>query len=100
MARPRTTSDETILAVARERFLEHGPGVATTLIAARLGISHAVLFQRFTTKEQLMRAALLPRLDPAWYEPLRAGPDDRDGKTQLREIADRILALFQSIIPG
>jgi AcrR family transcriptional regulator len=100
MARPRTTSDEQILAAARACFLEHGAGVATTIIAERLGISHAVLFQRFGTKEQLLRAALLPQFEPPWLEQLRAGPDERDGETQLRDLAEQMFGFFQSLVPG
>jgi AcrR family transcriptional regulator len=100
MGRPRTTSDEQILAIARECFLEHGPGAATALIASRLGISHAILFQRFGTKESLMRAALTPKLDPSWLEEIRSGPDGRAGRTQLRELAASVFRMYQSAIPG
>jgi len=100
MARPRNTTDEQILAEARACFLEHGAGVSTALIAERLGISHGVLFQRFGTKEQLLRAALLPALEPPWLAQVRAGPDDRDLREQLRELAEVISDYLESIVPG
>jgi AcrR family transcriptional regulator len=100
MARPRTTSDEQILTVARECFLEHGAGVPTTLIASRLGISHAVLFQRFGTKERLMRAALLPSEPPAWVLQVRSGPDDTDARSQLLGIAEQMFAFYERMVPN
>ncbi|AUX48430.1 TetR family transcriptional regulator [Sorangium cellulosum] len=99
MVRPRSTTDEAILEEARACFLEHGAGVSTTVIAARLGISHGVLFQRFGTKEQLMRAALLPPPEPPWLPQVRSGPDDRDARTQLLELAEEISAYLERIVP-
>jgi AcrR family transcriptional regulator len=99
MARPRGTSDEEILEEARACFLEHGAGVSTTVIAARLGVSHAVLFQRFGTKEQLMRAALLPPSEPPFLAGVRAGPDDRGARVQLLELAEDISAYLERIVP-
>ena len=56
-------------------FLEHGAAVSTTVIAERLGISHGVLFQRFGTKDQLLRAALLPPPleEQPWMARMRSG---------------------------
>lgn len=51
MARPRSITDEEIHAVAREVFVEHGPVAPVSLIAERLGVSHAALFGRVGTKE-------------------------------------------------
>ncbi|WP_437675366.1 TetR/AcrR family transcriptional regulator [Sorangium sp. So ce131] len=99
MVRPRSTTDEEILDAARACFLEHGAGVSTTVIAARLGISHGVLFQRFGTKEQLMRAALLPPPEPPWLSRARSGPDERDARTQLLELAVEISAYLERIVP-
>lgn len=100
MARPRNTTDAQILAEARACFLEHGAGVSTTRIAERLGISHGVLFQRFGTKEQLLRAALMPPLEPPWLALARAGPDARDIREQLLELAEEISVYLGRIVPG
>jgi AcrR family transcriptional regulator len=99
MVRPRNTTDEEILDEARACFLEHGAGASTTLIAARLGISHASLFQRFGTKEKLMRAALLPPLEQPWIALLRSGPDDREVRAQLLELAHEIYTFLERIVP-
>lgn len=100
MARPRNLDDENILKEARECFLEHGAGVSTTVIAERLGISHGVLFQRFGTKEQLLRAALVPPNEAPWFALARSGPDDRDVRLQLRELAHEISAYLARIVPS
>ncbi|TKC90764.1 TetR/AcrR family transcriptional regulator [Polyangium fumosum] len=99
MPRPRNTTDTQILEEARACFLEHGAAVSTTLIAERLGISHGVLFQRFGTKEQLLRAALMPSPEQPWMARARAGPDDRDARTQLHELAEEIFAFLEHIVP-
>ncbi|MDC0666273.1 TetR/AcrR family transcriptional regulator [Nannocystis radixulma] len=100
MARPRNTTDAQILEEARACFLEHGAGASTTLIAERLGISHGVLFQRFGTKEQLLRAALLPSPAQPWMAQVRAGPDDRDVRTQILELAEEISTYLERIVPA
>jgi len=100
MVRPRDTTDEQILDEARRCFLEHGAGASTTLIAGRLGISHATLFQRFGTKEKLMRAALLPPLVQPWLAQVRSGPDDRDLRVQLVELAQEIYTYLERIVPS
>lgn len=100
MPRPRNISDEEILEEARACFLEQGAGVSTTVIAERLGISHGVLFQRFGTKDHLLRAALAPPLEPPWLPKLQAGPDERDIKAQLHEIAQEISAFYERIVPA
>ncbi|EYF07267.1 TetR/AcrR family transcriptional regulator [Chondromyces apiculatus] len=99
MARQRNITDEQILEQARACFLEHGAGISTTVIAEQLGISHGVLFQRFGTKEQLLRAALLPSPEQPWLERARSGPDDRDVQTQLRELAMEISAHLERMVP-
>jgi AcrR family transcriptional regulator len=62
-ARPRQISDDDILKVACECFLENGPVVSVQVIADRLGISQPTLFKRFNTKEELLVAALMPKPD-------------------------------------
>jgi len=99
MARPRNVSDEQILEEARACFLEHGASVPTTVIAERLGVSHGVLFQRFGTKEQLLWAALAPPSEAPWFSLVRAGPDERDVRAQLRELAGEISAYLDRIVP-
>ncbi|MCU0635725.1 MAG: TetR/AcrR family transcriptional regulator [Gemmatimonadaceae bacterium] len=60
MGRPRTIDDETILAAARELFQARGHGASTRDVARAAGISQAVLYQRFGSKEALFFRAMRP----------------------------------------
>jgi AcrR family transcriptional regulator len=62
MGRKKTVSDTALLDLAREIFIEQGFGASTREIARRAGVSEGVLFQRFTTKEDLFFAAMIPPL--------------------------------------
>jgi len=66
MTRARTIPNEMILAAARDLFLAHGFGAATTEIARAAGVSEALLFKRFGTKERLFVAAMELDAAPAW----------------------------------
>lgn len=66
--RPPLISDERLLEVAREVFLERGIRATTLEVAQRAGASEGVIFHRFKSKDALFRAAMrfdfhdLPRL--------------------------------------
>ncbi len=60
MGRKKTISDAELLEAARLVFVEKGIAASTREIARRAGISEGVLFQRFTTKEDLFFAAMIP----------------------------------------
>ena len=60
MARTKTISDSDLLEVARRTFVEVGFGASTKEIARRAGVSEGVIFQRFSTKEELFFAAMTP----------------------------------------
>lgn len=79
--RPRETSDEEILDAARRLFLEHGPQLATSKIAAALGISAPALFHRFGNKRALLVAAICPRGIP--LAGLEYQPDEPIGQQLL-----------------
>ena len=59
MPRNKTVTDEEILAVARSLFLKEGAKASTRTLAKIAGISEAVVFQRFSTKENLFFAAMV-----------------------------------------
>ena len=101
MARPRSVSDEQILAAARGCFLEHGPGVSTTVIAQRLGLSQAALFKRFGTKDELLRAAMTPERDAldGLLARLERGPDERAIPMQLLELGRLLRSCFEQVLP-
>jgi AcrR family transcriptional regulator len=97
MARPRTISDDQILQTARECFYEHGPSVATDVIAHRLGVSPQALFKRFNNKQDLMLAAVAPSGEAPWIPLVESGPDDRPLPEQLTEILSELAEFFVDI---
>ncbi len=99
MARPRQITDDQILETARQVFLQHGPGASTTVIAQQLGVSQAALFKRFGTKDELLLAAMRPP-EPGWLGLVEAGPDDRDLRDQLVEIAHALDDFYVEHVPA
>lgn len=97
MARPREHTDEEILSAASEVLLEQGVKVATSVIAARLGISSAALFHRFGSKRNLIIQALMPK--PPKMEWVHDGPDPRPISEQLAQIGQAIVAHMQAMAP-
>lgn len=98
MARPRTISNEDILRIARGIFGERGHTATTREIAEKAGISEAILYQRFSSKDELFFASMRPTgpdiealLGPS--EP----PDDARG--YLRTVVVRISAYLSEVIP-
>lgn len=98
--RPRTFSDQELLDVARELFLQTGPAVTTAQIAKKLGVSQAAVFKRFRTKEQLMVRALLPLEQPAWITRIEAGPTDQPVSEQLLTILHEVNEFFSKAMPA
>ena len=60
MGRRRQVSDREISVAAREVFLDRGPKAPVAMVAKKLGVSTATLFQRTGTKQELMLMALRP----------------------------------------
>jgi Bacterial regulatory proteins, tetR family len=58
MARTPKITNEAILAVAQQLFLEQGEKASTLEIANKAGISEASIFKRFATKQALFLAAI------------------------------------------
>lgn len=73
--------------------------MSTSVIADRLGVSQGLLFQRFGSKDELMRAALMPPAVAPWVERLAGGPDGRAIPDQLREIALEATEFFDELVP-
>ncbi|GAB5545879.1 MAG: hypothetical protein SangKO_056390 [Sandaracinaceae bacterium] len=102
MGRPRTVSDEAIRGAAREVFIEAGPAASVGLVAARLGVTQAALFQRVGSKRALMRSAL----SPSWREAraivraLEAAPPPRGVDTQAKEILSELGRFLAEVIPN
>src|SRR5262245_16666657 len=60
MGRQKTISDEEVLRIARDVFLEKGHIATTREIAQAAGISEAILYQRFGSKQELFFTAMRP----------------------------------------
>lgn len=98
MPRPKTILDADILAVARRHFLEKGASASTRAIASDTGISEAVLFQRFGTKEGLFFAAMVPpaaELDDIFS----VVPGKKSVAINLETIGIGILRYFREVMP-
>lgn len=100
MGRPKEVPDAEILAVARRCLLERGAAVSAVEIGRAVGVSHTTLFNRFGSKEGLMRAALGPPAAVPWVDELARGPDDRPLKEQLLALATAMSTYFQALHEG
>ena len=100
MARPRTISNDAILAAARQVFLAHGYQAPTAEIARLAGVSEGALFQRFRTKAELFVAAMhdAARHDP-WHDRLLGGIGGADMRARLEDAAMAMLLRMRVVIP-
>jgi len=97
--RPLTLSDNALLDVARDVFLERGLDATTSEIAKRARISESVIFYRYKTKDALFTAVFERQLVlPAGFAKLlwRAGVGDVadnlfDAGMALIELSQRVL---------
>jgi AcrR family transcriptional regulator len=96
MGRNKTIPDAELLEIARLVFLEKGLGASTKEIARRAGVSEGVIFQRFTTKEDLFFAAMIP--PPADLARLFHHPRSK-GRALLEKITLAMLDYFRSTLP-
>ncbi len=82
-----------ILEQAAEFFASNGPAASTRALARALGITQALLYRYFPSKEALVRAVYQERFgdrqDPTWVETLR----DRE-----RPLDERLVEFFASYI--
>jgi AcrR family transcriptional regulator len=99
--RPPIISNEKLLEVAREVFLELGIRATTLEVARRAGVAEGTLFHRFKSKEDLFRAAM--QFDPdqalAFVEALPARAGRGDLRRTLLEFAEEFLRLCRIAVP-
>jgi AcrR family transcriptional regulator len=98
MGRSKTISDEEVLSIACDIFRAQGHTATTRAIADAAGISEAILYQRFGSKDALFFAAMHPR-GPDLEAIL--GPSDPPGDAHkyLRAVVLRIGKYFGEVIP-
>lgn len=102
MARPPSITDEELLRHARAVFLEHGIRATTADVAARAGVSEALLFKRFRTKDALFGAAMSAELAPddvAWLADLDARVGQGELRDHLVEIGVAAVRFFRKLMP-
>lgn len=98
MGRHKTISDDRVLEIARELFAARGHGVTTREIAQAAGISEAVLYQRFGSKDDLFFTALRPR-GPDLEELLGPADPPGDAPDYLHDVVVRLARHFEQVIP-
>src|SRR5262249_3037822 len=86
-----------ILRHARNLFRESGHTASTRDVARAAGISQAVLFQRFGSKEDLFLRAMTP--EPPDLEALLGPYPPRDVLADLKGIAERLAEYLRSLAP-
>jgi TetR/AcrR family transcriptional regulator len=89
-----------LLHVAVESFARNGfSGTKTRDIASAAGVSEAMLFRHFSTKEDLYRAILDEKEAQSggtrWRDELQRFADQRDDRGLLRHLARRIIRSFR-----
>ena len=99
MGRARTVEDEDILEAARLAFLDRGQLATTREIADAAGISQAVLYQRFGSKDDLFFTAMEP--PPPDLEDLLGEPPREPEETEayLADVAERLYRYFETVAP-
>ena len=98
MPRNKTITDEEILAVARSLFLKEGAKASTRTLAKLVGISEAVIFQRFSTKEDLFFTAMVPpaaQLDAIFS----IHPGEKQVIANLESVSLQIVVYFREVMP-
>jgi AcrR family transcriptional regulator len=98
MGRQKTISDEEVLRIARNLFREQGHTATTREIAQAAGISEAVLYQRFGSKDQLFFAAMHPG-GPDLEQLLGPKDPSEDARAYLHAVVGRLGEHFAEVIP-
>src|SRR5262249_1403773 len=98
MGRRKTITDDEVLRIARALFREQGHTATTREIAQAAGISEAVLYQRFGSKDLLFFAAMRPR-GPDLEQLLGPRDPPEDALAYLRTAVVRLGEHFAEVIP-
>ncbi len=99
MGRPKLIEDSELLAIARDVFRQFGHTVTTRDVAKAAGISQAVLYQRFKTKDALFFAALTLHA-PSLSALNEIAPTTRDPRAYLAKFAAKAKDHFRNVMPS
>ena len=99
--RPKKYSDEDLLSLTRTCLLREGGHISTQVIADELGVSQAMLFKRFGTKNKLLCSALSPsNRIRSLLAVLAAEPSSDPVLKQLSERCRVVLEFYNFMVPG
>jgi AcrR family transcriptional regulator len=98
MGRQKTITDDEVLRIARDIFREHGHTATTREIAQAAGISEAILYQRFGSKNELFFSAMRPR-GPDIEQLLGPRNPPEDALTYVHAVVVRLGKHFAEVIP-
>src|SRR5262245_45800820 len=98
MGRQKSISDDDVLRVARDVFRAQGHTASTRAVALAAGISEAVLYQRFGSKDDLFFAAMRPQ-GPDIEELLGPEEPPDDARAYLRSVVLRVARHMGQVIP-
>lgn len=99
MARPKQMTDEELLKIALECFLEHGSEASAQVIADKAGLSQPALFKRFGTKEELFLRALTPPERLPIIDWLEASPTPGPFRPQLVQLLVKVTEMLNWVLP-
>jgi AcrR family transcriptional regulator len=99
MGRHKTISDEDILAAARRVFLEKSHAASTREIATVAGVSEAILYQRFKSKDALFFAAMLGA-GPDLTALLGPAEPPADAHAYVWDVVERLVDYFAGSVPA
>jgi AcrR family transcriptional regulator len=97
-----TPSDVELLEHARAVFLEQGVRATAAEVASRAGVSEALLFKRFQSKDRLFRRAMSLHFHPdlaKWIEGLPARVGRGRLAEQLEEVGLEAISFFRQMMP-
>ena len=97
MGRTKTIDDAEILDHARKAFRESGHAASTREIARAAGISQAVIYQRFGSKEDLFCLAMTPEQPD--LESLLGPYPPRSARADLKRIGARLAEYLGALLP-
>jgi AcrR family transcriptional regulator len=97
VGRTKTIDDDEILRHARAVFRKAGPAASTRDVARAAGISQAVLYQRFGSKEEMFLRAATPK--PPDVDSLLGPYPPPDAWADLVRIGERIAAYLRTLMP-
>ncbi|HKO91591.1 MAG TPA: TetR/AcrR family transcriptional regulator [Polyangiaceae bacterium] len=99
--RPPVISQERLLEIAREVFLELGFRATTAEVASRAGVAEGTIFLRFKSKSELFRAAMQFDPDQAleFVEALPARAGAPDLRAVLIDFAEQFIRVGRVALP-